>query len=288
MRSHVLRPSASALRRAATARRPARALGRCHGPLAGALCALALLLLAGAPVHAQFGKNKVQYKDFQWRTLETEHFLIHFYPEEERAVYDAARMAERAYGRLSRVFNHTFTEKRPIILYASHSDFQQTNIFPFDIGEGLGGVTEGLRDRVVIPFTGSMREFEHVLTHELVHSFQFDIMRLGALSRGANPFSNQPPLWFIEGMAEYLSVGEIDPHTAMWLRDGALSGYLTSLKDLSLVGDQRVYRFGLGVWYFIGKKYGDEKVGEIMQKAPVDGWREAIRSSLNMSVDELS
>jgi Tol biopolymer transport system component len=252
--------------------------------------ALFCLLFAVLPASlgAQFGKNKVQYDRFDFKTLETEHFLIHFYPEEERAVYDAARMAERAYGRLSRIFNHSFTEKRPIILYASHSDFQQTNIFNFDISEGTGGITEGLRDRVVIPFTGSMKEFDHVLTHELVHSFQFDILRLGALSRGANPFSNQPPLWFIEGMAEYLSIGEIDPHTAMWLRDGGLSGYLTSLRELSQAGDIRVYRYGQAIWSFIGRKYGDEKVGEIMQKVPVVGWQEAITSSLNMRPDEFS
>ncbi len=255
-----------------------------------AFCALAGLPLAllSTPAPAQFGQNKVQYDHFDFKTLETEHFLIHYYPEEERAVYDAARMAERAYGRLSRVFNHAFTEKRPIILYASHSDFQQTNIFQFDIGEGTGGITEGLRDRVVLPFTGSMREFDHVLTHELVHSFQYELLRLGALSRGANPFSNQPPLWFIEGMAEYLSLGEVDPHTAMWLRDGALSGYLTSLEDLSYAGDIRVYRYGQAVWYYVGKKYGDEKVGEIMQKVSIEGWEEAVESSLNMSVEELS
>jgi Tol biopolymer transport system component len=186
------------------------------------------------------------------------------------------------------VFNHAFTEKKPLIIYASHSDFQQTNVFPFDIGEGTGGITEGLRDRVVLPFTGSMKEFDHVLTHELVHSFQFDILRLGALSRGANPFANQPPLWFVEGMAEYLSIGKIDPHTAMWLRDGALSGYLTSIRDLSFAGDIRVYRYGQAIWYYVGKKYGDEKIGEIMQKVPVVGWQEAISSSLNLSPEELS
>ena len=255
-------------------------------PLLVALVALALL--APAPLLAQFGKNKVQYDTFDWKTLETEHFLIHFYPQEERAIYEAARMAERAYGRLARVFNHSFTDKKPIILYASHSDFQQTNVFQFDISEGLGGVTEGLRDRIVMPFTGSMREFEHVLTHELVHSFQYDILRLGALSRGANPFANQPPLWFFEGMAEYLSQGRITSHAAMWLRDGALSGYVVPIEELSLAGDQRVYQHGAGIWYYIGKKYGDEKIGEIMQKIPIVGYREAFESSLNMSLEELS
>ena len=113
-------------------------------------------------------------------------------------------------------------------------------------------------------------------------------MRQGALSQGSNPFAFRPPLWFMEGMAEYLTTGEIDPLTAMWLRDGSLSGYLTTIDELSRVGDIRVYRFGQALWYYIGTKYGDEKIGEIMQKAPLIGIREAFQVSLNVDLDELS
>ena len=201
---------------------------------------------------------------------------------------DAARMAERAYARLSKVFRHDWERRKPLILYASQSDFQQTNIFQFQISEGTAGITERLRDRIVLFFPSAYPEFEHTLTHELVHAFQIDIMRQGALSQGTNPFAFRPPLWFMEGMAEYLTTGEIDPLTAMWLRDGSLSGYLTTIDQLSRVGDIRVYRFGQALWYYIGTKYGDEKIGEIMQKAPLIGVREAFRASLNVDLDQLS
>ena len=246
------------------------------------------LLVAPPEARAQFGKNKVQYKDFDFRVLQTEHFDIHYYPEAEAAVLDAARMSERAYTRLSKVFRHEWEERKPLILYASQSDFQQTNIFHFQISEGTAGITEGLRNRIVLFFPSAYPEFEHTLTHELVHAFQFDILRRGALSQGSNPFAFRMPLWFAEGMAEYLSSGEIDPLTAMWLRDGSMSGYLTSIEQLNRVQDIRVYRFGQALWYYIGTKYGDEKVGEIMQKAPLIGVREAIQSSLNVSLDKLS
>ena len=96
-------------------------------------------LVCAAPAHAQFGKNKVQYDDFNFKVLETEHFDIHYYPEEEAAVMDAARMAERAYARLSKIFRHDWERRKPLILYASQSDFQQTNIFPVsDIGGNRG------------------------------------------------------------------------------------------------------------------------------------------------------
>lgn len=201
---------------------------------------------------------------------------------------DAARMAERAYARLSKVFRHEWKERKPLVLYASQSDFQQTNIFRFQLSEGIQGVTEGLRNRIVLFFPSSYAEFEHTLTHELVHAFQYDIMRRGALSQGSNPFAFRPSLWFMEGMAEYLTTGEIDPLTAMWLRDASLSGYLTSLDELSRVGDIRVYRFGQAIFYYIGTKYGDEKIGEIMQKAPLVGVHEAIEGSVNRSMEDLS
>jgi Tol biopolymer transport system component len=251
------------------------------------LAVVAGLVLAG-PAHAQFGKNKVQYDEFDFKVLQTDHFDIHYYPEEEAAVMDAARMAERAYARLSKVFRHDWERRKPLILYASQSDFQQTNIFQFQISEGTAGITERIRDRIVLFFPSAYPEFEHTLTHELVHAFQIDIMRQGALSQGSNPFAFRPPLWFMEGMAEYLTTGEIDPLTAMWLRDGSLTGYLTTIDQLSRVGDIRVYRFGQALWYYIGTKYGDEKIGEIMQKAPLIGVREAFRASLNVELDQLS
>jgi Tol biopolymer transport system component len=250
--------------------------------------ALAAGLALPAPTFAQFGKNKVQYDEFDFKVLETDHFDIHYYPEEEAAVMDAARMAERAYARLSKVFRHEWERRKPLILYASQSDFQQTNIFNFQISEGTAGITERVRDRIVLFFPSAYPEFEHTLTHELVHAFQIDIMRQGALSQGSNPFAFRPPLWFMEGMAEYLTTGEIDPLTAMWLRDGSLSGYLTTIDQLSRVGDIRVYRFGQALWYYVGTKYGDEKIGEIMQKAPLIGVREAFRASLGVDLDDLS
>jgi len=249
---------------------------------------LGVLLLAPLPALAQFGKNKVQYESFDFRVLETDHFFIYYYPEEEAAVLDAARMAERAYARLSKVFRHQWDEKKPLILYASQSDFQQTNIFRFQLEEGIQGVTEGLRDRIVLFFPSAYPDFDHTLTHEIVHAFQYDIMRKGALSQGNNPFAFRPPLWFLEGMAEYLSTGEIDSQTAMWLRDASHSGYLTSLDELSRVGDIRVYRFGQAIWYYVGTRYGGEKIGEVMQKAPLIGVEEAFQEALAVDLEDLS
>ncbi|HEY8468861.1 MAG TPA: hypothetical protein VIL18_04420, partial [Longimicrobiales bacterium] len=144
------------------------------------LAALASLVLAAVLFPGQasaqyFGRNKVQYDRFDFRVLHTPHFDLHHYPPMEEAAADAARMAERWYGRLASVLGHDLTGKTPIILYADHPDFQQTNIIGEMIGEGTGGVTESLRERVILPLTGVYRENDHVLGHELVHAFQYDL-----------------------------------------------------------------------------------------------------------------
>jgi Tol biopolymer transport system component len=261
-------------------------------PLSLVLLALASLatLSSPQPAHAQyFGKNKVHYKDFKWEIIKTQHFEVFFYPKERQAALDAARMAERSYARLSKVLGYEMTRPIPLVLYASHTDFQQTNISSDLISEGTGGVTEFLKRRVFLPFTGSYSELEHVLTHELVHAFQVEILFGPSGNILSNPVAFQPPLWFMEGMAEYLSIGETDVHTKMWLRDGALQGYLTPLPVLGQVYDIRVYRFGQSVFAFIGETFGEEKIGEVLKTAArLNSVNSAFKSVLGMPLEELS
>src|SRR2546423_12055977 len=133
--------------------------------------ALGLGILARPAAAQYFGQNKVQYRSFNFQSIQTEHFDIYYYPDERGGALDAARMAERAYARLSRILHHQFSSRKPIILYASQSDFQQTNVVDAS-GEALGGVTEFFKHRAVLPFTGSDAECEHVLQHEMGHQFR--------------------------------------------------------------------------------------------------------------------
>lgn len=255
---------------------------------------LTLLCLLGMPLAATaqidyFGQNKVQYRDFKWEVLTTPHFEIFYYQGEEETAYDAARMAERSYNRLSRILRHRFTNKIPVILYASHTDFQQTNVLGGFISEGTGGVTEFNKSRLLLPFTGSYAELEHVLTHELVHEFQGDVIYgTGPGASVLNPLAFIAPLWFMEGMAEYLSLGRIDEYTHMWLRDAALQGYLpTSIPAMDY--SFGVYRFGQALFAYIGEKYGDAKVGEILRKSGrLRNIEEAFRSAIGKDLQQLS
>ncbi len=272
-----------------TGARAAKASRRSPLALILALGLAFLPLLPGSADAQFFGQNKVQYKRFRWSVLRTEHFDIHYYQGTEAAVNDAALMAERAYSRLSRVLNHQIHARVPLVLYASHTDFEQTNITPELLGIGTGGVTEFLKRRVFLPFTGSYAELDHVLTHELVHAFQVDILFGDSQGILGNPFASSIPGWFMEGMAEYLSIGGIDTNTAMWLRDASLEGYLIPVGTLAYVGDIRVYRFGQSIFQFIADKYGIGKIGEILKKTRRLGSMErALESATGLSVDVLS
>ena len=236
----------------------------------GALAVCACLILSTAPLSAQyFGQNKVQFKKLDFQVLKTEHFDIYFYPQEREGIDIAARMAERWHARLERLFEHTLRGRQPLVLYASHPDFEQTNAIQGELGEGTGGVTEPLRRRIVLPLGGPLADTDHVIGHELVHAFQFDITTPRNAPRGETGASRLP-LWFIEGMAEYLSLGPVDPNTTMWLRDAVRENKLPTIDDLN---DPKYfpYRWGQAFWAYVGGRYGDDNVRRMLAVAAAAG-----------------
>lgn len=148
---------------------------------------LALALTASTAPAQYFGGNKVQHRTFAFQVLKTEHFDVYFYPEEREAAGRAGRMAERWYARLSQILGEKLSTVQPLVLYASHADFEQTNIIEGTLGEGTGGVTEMLKRRIVLPLAPTMAESDHVIGHELVHAFQYDLAdRIGRGERGGS------------------------------------------------------------------------------------------------------
>ncbi len=255
---------------------------------------LAWLLFAALPlapiaVGAQyFGQNKVQYSRFQFKVLETEHFDLYYYEIEHSAALDVARMAERSYTELSTVLRHQFRERKPIILYASLSDFQQTNTSGDEVQEGVGGFTDFLKHRIVIPLTGAYDDVQHVLQHEMTHQFQYDVWSGGRAGGGVQTIiSINPPLWFVEGMAEYMSLGKLDPNTAMWLRDAAQEGKLPTIQQLET--DPRIfpYRFGQAILTYIGHRWGDEAIGAILSASRSGSLEGAFRRVIGLDFKQL-
>jgi Tol biopolymer transport system component len=218
---------------------------------------LAALWVSAGPAYAQyFGPNKVQYETFDFQVLRTQHFDVHYYVAEQDAALAAATMAERWYTRLSRALDHTLSERTPIVLYASPPHFRQTTVLPGMLPDGVGGFTDHQKGRVVLPFAPALGETDHVLGHELVHAFQRDILQQAGRSMGL-------PLWFLEGMAEFLTLGGLDANTSMWIRDAVDANRLPPIRELHHP-KFFPYRFGHALWAFLADAYGEDIAGRAL------------------------
>jgi len=237
-----------------------------------------------------YGRNKVQYQKFDFKIMKTRHFDIYFYLQDEQTVKLAGLMAERWYARFSRMFNHELKGRQPLILYGSGPEFQQTTVINEILGEGTGGVTESFKRRIVLPYGASLSETDHVIGHELVHAFQYDIMAQGHSDQArGNEMGLRIPLWFIEGMAEYLSIGPVDQNTSMWMRDAVRRKQLPQINKLDNSYKYFPYRWGQAVWAYMTGRWGDEIIGKMMKSVGRTGDYEIILEGvLGIKLKQLS
>ena len=234
-----------------------------------------------------FGKNKVQYRQFDWSILKSKYFDIYYYKEEEFLAGRAALLADASYDTLSRSFGHELKARIPIIIYRSQNEFQETNVTLELLGEGTGGFSEILKNRVVIPFTGSYEDLRHVMMHELTHVFSFDLLYGGLLeSIFTKQYLFPLPLWFMEGMTEYESQ-VWDAEAEMVMRDAAITGYYFALYQD--VQGYLAYKQGQSVVRYIVEKYGKEKLTDIIQNvAATRNIDKALVSSIGVDSEGLT
>ncbi|MDP4221961.1 MAG: tolB protein precursor, partial [Bacteroidota bacterium] len=233
-----------------------------------------------------FGRNKPGYRKFRFDVTQTPHFEIYHYLKNDSLVNELAQWSENWYQVHLKIFRDTFKVRNPILFYNNVPDFQQTNAVSDLIGNGTGGVTEELKDRVILPVATSLAQTDHVLGHELVHAFQY---RLFTNRNGMTNFSiNNIPLWMIEGMAEYLSIGSIDPHTSMWIRDALLNNDFPTLRQIETDPKYFPYRFGEAFWAMAGKTWGDTIFVPLLKRAAFQGFDKAAESYLKYNEKTLS
>jgi len=207
-----------------------------------------------------FGQNKIQYELFDWQVLETDHFDIYFYGQKNDIAQAAAVFGEEAYKEYKILFDFEPDQKIPLVIYSSANHFQQTNVLLNRIPEGVGGFFEFLKGRVVIPFSGRMWDFYHVIRHELVHVFMNHKNRQ---ELKASKIWNRPPLphWFSEGLAEWWSIGW-DSQAEIVLRDAVL---FDNLQPLHRAGGFLVYKEGQAFFRYLEKNYGNSLIRELLE-----------------------
>jgi hypothetical protein len=239
-------------------------------------------------INAQnFGKNKVQYEHFDFEILTSNNFKVHHYLENEESAKTVAELCELWYKRHQVVFKDTFRTKNPFIVYNNHADFQQNTVIQTLIGTGTHGVTEALRTRVIVPFLESNKETSHVIGHELVHVFQFNILKQEDSLFLGNV--QNIPLWMVEGMAEYLSVGRSDLQTSIWMRDAVLQNDIPTLKDMTRNPYKYFpYRYGHAFWVFVTGLWGDAIMKPLFVNTAKYGYERGIKLTLGVTPEKLS
>jgi len=245
------------------------------------------LLLCSGLAHAQyFGKNKVQYTNFKWQYVQSEHFNVYFTEGGEQIAAFVLETAEASYRELQLSFRYQLTDRIKIILHNSHNDFEQTNVDLSEPEESVGGFTEFFKNRVVLPYDGEWENFRHVIHHELTHAVMLQMLYgSGAQSIITGITQMQVPLWFIEGLAEYESRGW-DIESDMFMRDATVNGYVPEIPYLNAF---LAYKGGQSVWNYLVERYGQEKVGEILGKVKVNkNFDRGLQQAIGLKMEDLT
>ena len=256
-----------------------------HGAVAAAM--LSLLAPPAAAQFFNFGQNKIQYRKLEWRVLRGPHVDLYYYPAEADLAPAALAYAEASYDTLAVQFGHDVAPRIPLIIYASHTDFEQTNILPFTPPEGLLGATDFMKRRVSMPFRGNFAEFRHTLRHELVHVFQLDLFT-ESYNQAPRASRFNLPLWWTEGLAELWSGGQ-DARDEMIMRDLTLSGRLPQFAQLTYVTSGIVYPIGGQIHRWLADTYGDWRVAMMYKEINRhDSFESAVLAVYGRRLDQLS
>lgn len=250
------------------------------------ILAFFVLLSCYSISQAQFGQNKVNYKNYDWYFIQSKHFDVYFTKGGEKAAEFTAKYAEESLQKIQQDINYQISARIALIVYNSHNDFQETNVTDEYLSGGTGGFTEPFKNRVVFPFEGSYKKFHHVIAHELVHAIMRDMYYGGTIqnivSRG---ITLQLPLWFWEGTAEFLSQGW-ETNSDMFIRNAIMND---ALPDIPQLNGYLAYRGGQSLFRFISDTYGRQKIGELLNRIQNLGSLEpALKASIGIGLEELN
>lgn len=251
------------------------------------LAAFLLAFTGTTTLQAQeyFGRNKPSYESFNFDVYRSPNFEIYYYLKNAERRKDLADFAELWYNYHRNLLGDTFSIKNPLIFYNDHADFQQTNTISGGVGVGTGGVTEAFKNRVIMPIALTNQATYQVLGHELVHAFQFNRI-LNGDSTNIQSLGNLP-LWVVEGMAEYMSTGSVDPHTALWMRDAVLNDDVPTIDQLDNP-KYFPYRYGHAFWSFLTGLKSDRIIEPFFKSVAIFGVDNAITGVLGMNKKDFS
>ena len=236
----------------------------------------ALLITAwpAADTDAQFGKNRIQYRDFDWQIYRSPHFDVYYYTDEEHMLQKLVSLAESAYDELSRSFDFQIQEPTPLIVYTTHSAFLQNNIILNGVPEGAQAFASPSRFRMVLPMDMPDGQLLSLIRHELTHIFQYHILFRGKLGAGLRA---SPPQWFMEGMASYFGDDEV-ASDRKYMIDAVVNDRIPSVETLG--GGFFAYRYGHAVFDYIEERWGKDAILDLIYE-----YRNTIGSRIGRAIE---
>jgi len=239
---------------------------------------------AQTPFVPYFGKNRVKYDNFNWHIYTTDHFEIYYYPELEQHLERVAGYAESAYQQVSAELKHDLASKVPLVLFKTQSEFQQQNVIPYEMPEGVLAFAEPSRDRMVLPIDEPPDQLYRLITHELTHIFEFDIIPRGLIRRGL-------PLWVDEGLSDYMA-GYWNPLDLAAVRDAALADNVPKMSAFEtepFANGRLPYQLGHAAFEFIESKWGKEGLRQFLfalRKSVIGGGESAYQDAFRIEPEE--
>jgi Tol biopolymer transport system component len=244
-----------------------------------------LFLLTHFPVRAQlapepFGKNRIQYKNFDWEFISTQNFNVYYYKGGKNSAQLTADYAEKELKRITSLIGYFPYSKTTLILYSSVADLRQSNIGLNDDSYQTGGETLFLKNKIEIAFEGSQTEYKKNLSLQVTKLLLNDMMYGGSLREVLqSSYMLRLPEWFLNGAAAYVAEGwnlEMDNY----MRDIVTK---VKAKKPETLFHRNPQLAGQAVWNYISERYGYTSIQNILNLTRITRDIEVgIASSLNL------
>lgn len=241
----------------------------------GFLCTLIALILTGQSGYAQFyegsqnefGKNRVQYREFQWQQYRFESFDTYFYEGGQQLASFTSRVAEKNIRSLEDMFDYPLSDKVQFIVYNTHSDFKQSNVgITNDDLSNVGGSTRIVGSKVFVYFEGDYVKFEQNIRHGIA------LVLINQILYGGNwreVLKNSTlltlPEWYLNGLITYASKN-VDHEVESRIRSGVLSGDYEKFNRLE---GREAEIAGYALWKYVGQVYGENIIPNILYMSRV-------------------
>ena len=230
----------------------------------------------------EFGKNRIQYKRFEWLTIRSNNFEFNYYRSGDKIAQNAAKIAEGEYDRITELLGYTPFTTMKIFLYNSPKELEQSNIgltAPTDLD---GSILNLAKSRVQIAYTGNEEKFKQELIQQIARLFVYDMLYGGSLKEVLqSSLLLTVPEWYMAGISAYISGDNENPLILDRMRTVILKN---KDKKIETIQGKDAETIGQSIWNYIAVRYGKDNISNILNLTRIIRTEESsITSTLGIS-----